>query len=264
MTKYATGCRGSPITLNKNMASTTTTTASDEKADNDNLIPSALAPSKTTATTTTKTTTSRRKPAHLEFSHLHAVRTCVRKSSRNTETYGLNAWYRVFMEFGRMPQQIDLAYHCSDTCTYYFLCCDLDPVREQCNAQTTKQLLQRLLIRYLEHRKKQSCDCPLTTYCGGVVHEPTPSHTHPPVKINTVGLQQFLLRPEGKCPTTPAESDESPKHTKSATGPGPTTPSETDAPPRYTKLPEGTHDTKAKSDREISFGNLIRRFFSEK
>ncbi|GAB7346074.1 hypothetical protein MBLNU457_4835t1 [Dothideomycetes sp. NU457] len=148
-----------------------------------------------------------------------------------------------------LPEQIDLVYQSLDTCTYYFLCCDLDPKRERWNAQTTEQLLRRLFMRYLNHRKDWSCKCSLTDYCRGAVPEPTPSNTHPPVKINTVGLQQFLLRHEPECPTTPAKSDAPSKHTKPSEVPRPTTPAKSDALSKYTKpskVPRPT--TPAKSD----------------
>lgn len=223
--RYTTAYRGPSITLRKTtMAPPTTTTIPDHKAD------------------------------HGRFCQLHKVKTRVRTSSQITERFDLEAWYRRFYACDGMPERIDLVYQCKDTCTYHFLCCDLDLARESFNALTTEELLRRLFVRYLNHRKNRSCDCALTTYCRGVVPEPRPSDTHPPVKINTAALQQFLLSPEPKCPTTPAKADGPSKHTKPPESANDFK-ARSDDPPKYTELPEGSRGT--------SLGTrIIRQVFS--
>lgn len=223
-----------------------------------------------------------------KFCPLLTVRVRVRLPSGNTRRFDLEAWFRRSLTPDGLPEQIDLVYQCMDTCTYYFLCCDLDPKKEVCNAITMDALLQRLLKRDLGHRKNRSCDCSLATYCRGVVPEPTPSKTHPPVKIDTARLQQFLLSPEPKCPPKPAKSDGASKYTKPSEAPGPATPAKSDeqslllvqhtkladgahdieagadAPPKYTKLPERTHNTKAMSNKGNWFVILIHKGFRAK
>lgn len=113
----------------------------------------------------------------------------------------LSAWYHV-QETDTRLQRVDFAYGYWESGPEYYYSCDLDLCQEGKTPQKIIAQHKKLMKKYLRHRRRWSCPCPLAQHC---ISKSSPEYLKtvrgPTNELDDLGLKHFLCHPKVKCYT---------------------------------------------------------------